>query len=206
MTCAACGAPTKRENAFCAICGFTANGTSAVNQWDRTPEAEAYEDLSHALEEGETLLGACRGRLVGNWKPRFVLNPRAWISPFANVGLTNRRMLLQSIDQGTGAAASSGAVGIPMEQIGGVEAGDAESMGPGETVRLTVHLGSGEQFRLRATGRLASQARELAEVWQSLYGNMSGAVEATVCAGCSRALDRSHRFCPYCGASQESQE
>ncbi len=203
MNCAACGAPLGKGRSHCAICG-AAREQADARPWDKQVEAATFEGLQTTLANGETLLGASRGKLVGNWRPRLSIDPRAWISPYANVGLTNERLLLQAVDQTTGAAVS-GAAGVKLADIRSVTIADADAMEPGRTVRLSVILASGESFRMKVTGRLADGARELAEVWQSLYGTSNASSSGLICTACGRGLDRVYKFCPYCGKEQESE-
>src|SRR5438093_8987374 len=94
MDCAACGAPMGRQRDNCLICGSSSVAVSGQS-WDRRVEAACYEDLGSALEPDESLMGATRGRVMGGWRMRAVLNPRVMMSPFANIGLTSNRVVIQ---------------------------------------------------------------------------------------------------------------
>ena len=204
MSCTACGAPLTHNRSHCVICGGPRE-TAADREWDRTVEAAAYEDVALALEKEETLMGVTRGRVMGGWRLRAVLNPRVMMTPYANVGLTSNRLIIQPILPSNGRSVKNAAASVPLTDIYSVTAADADPIQPGRTVRLVLLTLNGETLRVRVNGRLASAATELAEVWRSLYGDLSGAATPPPekCPKCERTLDEAHRYCPYCGAAQE---
>ena len=204
MNCAACGAATSKERSHCVVCGL-AQRKDAEREWARTIEAAAYEDVSEALDSDEALLGVTRGRLVGNWRPRGGFNPRAFFTPFVNLGLTGTRLILQPIAQADGRALAGSTVSFHLSSVVSMTRSDADGLQPGRTVRLVIQIATGEMLRLRASGRMAESAESLVEVWQSLYREKSGKEPAAgiPCPGCGRELDRPYKFCPYCGKEQE---
>lgn len=202
MNCTACGAPRTDERAHCAICGRT-DQESDPGRWDRAPEARLYEDLRGALKEGETLLSATRGRIGGSWRSRATFSPFAFMAPYANLGLTADRVIIQQVNPKTGEVVSNSLADVPLTDVATIQSSDADPFEPGHTVRLTVLRGDGESFRIRAVGRLAEAACELAEVWSTLAQSSNGKLAPkSRCAGCSRAIDRPYRYCPFCGAEQ----
>ncbi len=202
MSCAVCGAPMAAGRSHCLICGG-AKAAAADQEFDRTVEAAAFEDVSLALEKDETLMGVTRGRVMGGWRMRNVLNPRALMTPFANIGLTSGRFMIQAVVPATGRAIKNSTASIPLSDLYSVTAADADPVAPGKTVRLVLTLPSGENLRVKVNGRLAGAAREIAEVWGSLYGRPDLKAPDERCARCERSLDKPYRFCPYCGAAQE---
>jgi hypothetical protein len=203
MHCAVCGAPADAARSHCAICGY-AHKPDAEKKWDRAIEAAVFEDLQKALQAEEALLGATRGRITGTWRRRLTLNPQAILSPFVNLGLTGERLILQPIHPATGRAFSDRTADYPLPEVLAMTVSDADVMEPGRTVRLEVHLGHGDSFRLRAGGRLADSAREMATVWQTVSGEAMTLLRPTeiACPHCHRTLDRPYRFCPFCGEKQ----
>jgi len=206
MTCAACGAATARRSAYCAVCGLAQDGKPHTD-WNRTPEALAYEDLSRALADGEALLALTRGRVAGNWRPSRSLNPQSFLSPFANVGLTPNRLLVQQIHQGTGRALGGRPSAFPLSELHSLSVADADPFETGRTLRLVAHLQSGESVRLKVIGRFVHAAREMVEVWHSLCDTapLNQSDPPLACPACRRPLDRLHRYCPYCGARQDQE-
>src|SRR5262245_8231007 len=103
MDCASCGAPLSRHKEFCVICGGPARD-GAGHSRAREAEAAAYEDLSGVLDPEETLMGIARGRVMGGWRIRALMNPRVLMSPYANVALTSDRLIVQPVMPSTGRA------------------------------------------------------------------------------------------------------
>ncbi len=204
MSCAACGAPLAQNRSHCLICGGPRE-TSSDLEWDRTVEAAAYEDAVEALEKNETLMGVTRGRVMGGWRLRAVLNPRVMMTPYANIGLTSNRLIIQPVLPSNGRAVKNALASVALADIYSLTAADADPIKPGRTVRLVLLTLTGETLRVRVNGRLATAATELAGVWRSLYGDLRTmqAPPPEKCAKCERTLDQAHRFCPYCGAAQE---
>ncbi len=204
MSCAACGAGAAKDREFCPICGL-AQHKGAPRTWNRDIEAAAYEDLKALLETDEALLGVSRGRLVGSWRPRTGLNPRAHFTPFVNLGLTGSRLIVQPISQSDGRAISGSAASYPLSAVIAMTRSDADVLEPGRTIRLQIQVATGESMRIKISGRMAESASEIVEVWQSLYKDRAGAdaPPGIPCPGCGRDLDRPYRFCPFCGKEQE---
>lgn len=202
MNCAACGAPRNSEQQHCVVCGRT-DADAPSERWDRAPEAQLFENLRGMLKENESLLSATRGRIGGSWRNRVSFSPFAFMAPYANVGLTADRILIQQVHPKTGEAVSNAAGDVPISAVASVQASDADPFEPGHTVRLTVLRNDGESFRIRAVGRLADAASEFAEVWNTLAAPPNGKHKPVItCAGCSRSLDKEYRYCPFCGADR----
>lgn len=204
MQCAQCGAPRDRNRTYCGICGREEGGDHKP-VWNRDVEAQSFVDLEKALAEDEALLGVTRGKAAGNWRGRWTMTPQALLSPYVNVGLTADRILIQPIQAGTGRALTERVSSIPLAEVCAMETTDTDLVDPGRTVRLVIQLASGDTLRVRASGRLADAAREIAGVYRSLAGPVAapgGANEAT-CAQCQRQIDRNARFCPFCGHARE---
>lgn len=200
MTCAVCGAPGDRGRTHCAVCGYARSPEGASKKWDRAPESDAYEDLSHALDTDECLLGVTRGRIAGTWRRPLSFQPQALLSPYVNLGISADKLLLQPIHGSSGRALSDKATHIPLSDVASLTITDADPLEAGRTARLVIQVQSGENLRLRAPGRFAQSAKQLAEVWKSLTNGVQvKPVAETRCEHCGRGLDRPYRFCPYCG-------
>jgi RNA polymerase subunit RPABC4/transcription elongation factor Spt4 len=200
MSCRMCDAPIIRALSHCPVCGH-AYQAHAAKRWDRTVEADLFEDLQKAIPSEEPLLAATRGKVVGGWRGGFSLNPKAFFSPYVNLGLSDQRLLLQRIHPSTGRAFSETPSASPLTEVRSLSCADADAIEPGRTVRLTVEWVSGELLRLRAVGRFAQGAREMEEVWKSLVGNMAPkeAPWRFTCPHCHRSMEQAYRFCPFCG-------
>jgi hypothetical protein len=203
MNCAVCSASAESGAAHCHICGH-AFDSRTTRRWDRTPEAHAFEDLQSALEDDEALLASTRGRVAGTWRRKISLNPQMMLSPYANLGLTGRRLLLQQVNASTGRSSAGAVSAVPLDEVSGMSVTDADPMEEGRTSRLVVTLNNGETFRVRASGRHAASAKEIVEVWSSMGGNVR--VEAGPrCESCGSSHERAYRYCPFCGTKQEDE-
>jgi hypothetical protein len=202
MNCAACGAPVPTEQSHCRICG-SVQGDGSAEKWDRAPEAVLYESLQNLVKEDESLLSATRGRIGGSWRSRSNFSPFAFLAPYANIGLTGDRLLIQQVHPRTGEAIEHSGGDLPLSSVASIQASDADPFSPGRTARLIVVRNDGESFRVRAVGRLAEAAHELAEVWQSLSEATNGSKAPVLkCERCGRETGRAYRYCPFCGAEQ----
>lgn len=202
MNCAACGAPHCQDRDHCPVCGRT-DEKNGPSRWDRAPEALLYENLQTMLKDGETLLSATRGRIGGSWRSRANFSPFAFMAPYANVGLTGTRVLVQQVHPRTGEVVDNSGADVPLTEVAAIQASDADPFEPGHTVRLTIVRNDGESFRIRAVGRLAEAATGLAGVWETISNGTNGTrAPQFKCATCGRSLDRAYRFCPFCGTEQ----
>jgi hypothetical protein len=201
MTCAVCGAPGDRARNHCAVCGAIdpREPQESTKRWDRGPEADAWEDMTHALDEG-ALLGVTRGRIAGTWRRPLSFQPQALLSPYVNLGISEEKLILQPIHSSSGRALSDKGTAIPLSDVVSMTITDADPLESGRIARLVIQVPSGESLRLRAPGRFAESAKQVVEVWKSLTDGKRGEspVEAR-CIHCGRGLDKPHRFCPYCG-------
>src|SRR5580692_9510549 len=78
---------------------------AAENKARRRAESAAIvEGLQTVLDGDEQLLGFTRGRLAGGLKGKLTIGPEAFFVPYVNVGLTERRVILQHIHPENGAA------------------------------------------------------------------------------------------------------
>jgi hypothetical protein len=206
MTCSVCGASGSPGRSHCLICGHaTKPGTEPT--WDRAPEAYAYEGLRRALEPDETLLGATRGRITGNWRERLTLTPMSLATQYANLGLSGARVLLQPIGPARGEAVGKALASFPIDEIARMAVQDADPLEPQRAVRLIVTLCSGGTLRLKAAGRLAECARDLAAVFDALTAGRTPpeAAPMTACRNCGRRVDGPYSFCPFCGAAADNE-
>jgi len=182
------------------VCGYAHFPDEAPKKWDRAPEADAYEDLSHALDPNESLLGVTRGRVAGTWRRPLSLQPQALLSPYVNLGITAEKLVLQPVHATSGRALSDKGSSIPLTDVVAMTVTDADPLVAGRTARLVIQVQSGESLRLRAPGRFAESAQQLVEVWRSLTdGQRADSAAEIRCEHCGRGLDRPTRFCPYGG-------
>lgn len=201
MTCSVCGATGDPARSHCAVCGH-AYGPDTQPQWDRAPEARAFVELQRALKPDETLLAATRGRITGNWHERLSLGPTGLGAPYANLGLSETRLLIQQIGARRGDASAKEPVSFPLDQIRKMAAQGSDTLEPLGAVRLVVTLQSGASLRLRAAGRLARHAQDLAEVFDALTASSRiphQEAPPVLCEHCGKRLDGQYAFCPFCG-------
>jgi hypothetical protein len=170
---------------------------------ERAEQAQIVEGLYQTLEPGESLLAFARGRIAGGWRGKLNVGLEAFFAPFVNIGLTERRFILQHIHPESGRPSEILPHVFPLSEIVGVSFSDIETFGSDPAGRLTLRLPSDQHVRLRLLGRANFEsAQALAEVFRSLTETQAKAPASptqTLCSNCAQALDRPSKFCPYCG-------
>ncbi len=168
----------------------------------RAEQAAIVEGLRTALDEDEQLLAFARGRLAGGWRGKLLVGPEAFFAPYVNIGLTERRLVLQHIHPENGRPSEILPHFFPLAEIAALVFTDIETFGAEPACRLILRLNGEQHFRLRLDGATNFEnARAMAEVFQSLTSARRSATRPTqsVCATCGHVLDQPFKFCPYCG-------
>ena len=200
MQCKICGASQPKLDKPCKLCGYTATA-SPEQQWDRSAEASAINNLREALLPGETLLGLTRGRLGGDWRRTVPIAQRPYAAPYVNMGITEGRLMIQTIHNGTAEPLAFQGNGIPLSDIASMTISTTELEGPEHCARLSATLAVGSSFRLKAFGRLANGAADVVQIWRSLANTSEAEPEIRMCPICAKPLDGEYKHCPYCGSS-----
>jgi hypothetical protein len=183
------------------ICGCS--GDPAGCRWDRRPEAQAVEQLSKHLQAGEALLAATRGKVRGQIGSSIAQVALSMAAPWANVGLTGDRVLVQFVKPSTGQPISDTVFSVSLPDIHHIRITDADPLRPGQTHRLAFTTGANNVMTLRATGRQGEAAAKLVKVWQAVSGWQEEAdLTAHCCMSCGKPVEASVKFCPYCGAQK----
>ena len=180
-----------------------AEKTEAQTRLHRAKQAAIVAGLQTALESDEQLLGFGRGKISGGWRGKFAIGLEAFFAPDVNVGLTERRFLLQHIHATSGTPSDIEPHGFPLEQIAAITFSEIETFGGEPAGRLVLRLQDEQHFRVRLSGALnCEDAAAIAEVFRSLTGarRKSGlSPTQSVCPNCKHILDQPAKFCPYCG-------
>jgi hypothetical protein len=172
----------------------------------RADEAAIVAGLKQALDADEQLLGFARGRLAGGIRGKLSLGPEAFFAPFVNIGLTERRLVIQHINVETGRPGEILPHFYALGDIAALTFSDIETFGGETAARLTMRLRNDQhtRLRLRGQGNLES-AQAIVEVFRSLTSAHRPTTTPTqrVCATCQHILDQPFKFCPYCGQQQD---
>lgn len=172
----------------------------------RAETAAIVAGLKQALAADEQLLGFARGRLAGGIRGKLSLGPEAFFAPFVNIGLTERRLVIQHINAETGRPGEILPHFYALGDIAAMAFSDIETFGGESAARLTVRLRNDQHTRLRLRGQgNFESAQAIVEVFRSLTSAKRSATTPTqrVCATCQHILDQPFKFCPYCGQLQD---
>lgn len=168
----------------------------------RAEVASIVAGLQTILEGDEQLLAFARGRLAGGWRGKLSVGPEAFFAPYVNIGLTERRFILQHIHPENGRPSEILPHFFPLSDIAALTFTDIETFGNAPACRLILRQNNEQHFRLRLEGAVNFEnAKQMAEVFQSLTSARRTAARPTqsVCAHCGHVLDQPSKFCPYCG-------
>ncbi len=172
----------------------------------RVEQAQIVGGLQGALEQGEQLLAFSRGRIAGGWRGKMNVGPEAFFAPVVNIGLTERRLILQHIHPENGKPSEIQPHYFALEDVAALSFADIETFGGEPAARLIVRQGTSLFIRLRLLGATNfDSGKALAEVFGTLVSALrtpSASPTQRVCPQCARLLDQLSRFCPYCGAAQ----
>ena len=172
----------------------------------RAEAATIVAGLKQALTPDEQLLGFARGRLAGGIRGKLSLGPEAFFAPFVNIGLTERRLVIQHINAETGRPGEILPHFYALGDIASLTFSDIETFGGESAARLTLRLRNEQHTRLRLRGQSNLEgAQAIVEVFRSLTAAQRPATTPTqrVCPTCQHILDQPFKFCPYCGQQQD---
>lgn len=171
----------------------------------RAEEAAIVNGLRTVIQPNEQLLGFARGVISGGIKGKLNIGPEAFFAPFINIGLTERRVVLQHLHGETGRPSEILPHFFPLADLQSIHFSDIETYGGEPACRLVLRLNNEQHFRIRLKGESNfANARALALVFQSLTSVRRTAPSPTqrICAACRHILDHPSKFCPYCGVGQ----
>ena len=172
----------------------------------RAEEATIVAGLKQAIDADEQLLGFTRGRVAGGIRGKMSLGPEAFFAPFVNIGLTERRIVVQHINSETGRPGEILPHFYALGDIAALTFSDIETFGADAAARLTLRLRNDQHTRLRLRGLgNFENAKAIVEVFQSLMSAQRSVTTPTqrVCGTCRHILDQPFKFCPYCGQLQD---
>ncbi len=172
----------------------------------RAEAAMIVAGLKQAIDTDEQLLGFARGRLAGGIRGKLSLGPEAFFAPFVNIGLTERRLVIQHINAETGRPGEILPHFYALGDIAALGFSDIETFGGESAARLTVRLRNEQHMRLRLRGQSnLESAQAIVEVFRSLTSAQRPMTTPTqrVCATCQHIMDQPFKFCPYCGQQQD---
>lgn len=171
----------------------------------RAEQAAVITGLQQIIEGDEQLLGFVRGRIAGGWRGKLNVGPEAFFAPIVNVGLTERRIILQHVHPETGKPSEILPHSFPVTEMAGLLFTDIETFGAEQAGRLIIRLNNEQHFRIRLQGVAnVESAKTMTEVFQSLTtARRKSATTPTqsVCPHCAHILDQVSKFCPYCGGT-----
>lgn len=179
---------------------------AAVKTRRRAEQASIVEGLNTVLESGEHLLAFARGRIAGGWRGKLNVGLEAFFAPFVNVGLSDRRFILQHIHPESGKPSEITPHFFPFGDIASLAAADLEAFAAEPSCRLILRLNNDLYFRVRLDGKENYEdGMALAEVFKSLTKAQAKSTTTPVqrvCPSCAQILDQPAKFCPYCGQKQ----
>ena len=194
----------------------TSNGKSRA-QADKDADARTKRRAAHAqivaglqsiLEADEQLLGFTRGLIAGGLRGKLTVGFEALFAPCVNIGLTERRVVLQHVQPESGKPNEILPHSFPLSELQSIAFSDIETFGAEPAGRLNLRLFNDQHFRLRfREAEFVENARLIAEVFSSLTASRPKARTSptqSVCPHCDQILDRVSRFCPYCGQVLDS--
>ncbi len=174
----------------------------------RAEQATIVSGLKTVLESDEQLLGFARGRIAGGFRGKLNIGPEAFFAPIVNIGLTERRLVLQHIHPENGRPSEILPHFFTLADIASLTFSDVETYGGEPACRLVVHMTNELYCRLRLRGQTNFEsAQSIATVFTSLTGPRRSTTTPTqrICSQCTRMLDQPYKFCPYCGQQQPAE-
>jgi hypothetical protein len=176
----------------------------------RATQAQVVAGLQTMLESDEQLLGFSRGLIAGGLRGKLTVGFEALFAPYVNIGLTERRIVLQHIHQESGKPSEILPHSFPLSEIASIAFSDIETFGAEPAGRLTLRLYNDQHFRLRVKSEEnAESARNIADVFATLTATRPKARTSptqSLCPHCDHVLDRVSKFCPYCGQQLETEQ
>ena len=169
----------------------------------RALQAQIVTGLQTLLEADEQLLGFTRGLIAGGLRGKLTVGFEALFAPYVNIGLTERRVVLQHVQPESGRPNEILPHSFPLGELNSIVFSDIETFGEEPAGRLNLRLFNEQRFRLRFTGaENVANAKTIADVFLSLTSTRPKARTSptqSVCPHCDQILDRVSKFCPYCG-------
>ena len=176
----------------------------------RAEQAQIVSGLQELLEADEQLLGFTRGLIAGGLRGKLTVGFEALFAPYVNIGLTERRIVLQHVQPESGKPNDILPHSFPLSELQSVSFSDIETFGGEPAGRLNLRLFNDQHFRLRFQGIAnVENAQSISEVFGSLTSTRQKARTSptqSLCPHCDQVLDRVSRFCPYCGNTLESMD
>lgn len=169
----------------------------------RAAQAQVVAGLQSLLEADEQLLGFTRGLIAGGLRGKLTVGFEALFAPYVNIGLTERRIILQHVQPESGKPNEILPHSFPLSELQSVVFNDIETFGGEPAGRLALRLFNDQHFRLRFSGAdPVADAQTIASVFSSLTSarpKSRTTPTQSVCPNCDQVLDRASKFCPYCG-------
>lgn len=170
---------------------------------ERAEQAQIVNGLQSMLEGSEQLLGFTRGVIAGGLKGKLSVGVEALFAPAVNVGLTDRRVLLQHIHLETGKPSEILPHTFSLGDVSSVEFTDIETFGKAPAARLLIRRVNDQNFRIRLSGlKAVENAQTITEVFSSIIAQnpaLRNSSSQNACSQCKHVLDTLSKFCPYCG-------
>ncbi len=171
---------------------------------ERAEQAQIVTGLQSMLEGSEQLLGFTRGVIAGGLKGKLSVGVEALFAPAVNVGLTDRRVLLQHIHAETGKPSEILPHDFTVGEVASIQFTDIETFGKAPAARLLIRMQNDQNFRIRLSGAAAVlNAQTITEVFSSIIA-LNPAYRKSAnqdkCSQCKHILDTLSKFCPYCGS------
>jgi hypothetical protein len=185
----------------------TAKDTEARTK-RRAEQAQIVAGLQAILEADEQLLGFTRGLIAGGLRGKLTVGFEALFAPYVNIGLTERRVVLQHVQPESGKPNEILPHSFPLSEMHSIAFSDIETFGGEPAGRLNLRLFNDQHFRLRFRGaEYVENAKTVADVFSSLTASRPKprtSPTQSLCPHCDQILDRVSRFCPYCGQSLDT--
>ena len=175
---------------------------------DKADQATIVEGLQKILEPNEQLLAFTRGRIAGGWRGKLNIGPEAFFAPIVNLGLTERRVIMQHIHAAQGSPSNLAPHLFSLSQMQSIDFTDVETFSEDRACRIILKLNREQHFRIRVSGiSNVESARNLAEVFNTISKNHSpfpNRPSQYSCPHCQNLLETVGKFCPFCGGKLET--
>ena len=170
----------------------------------REVQAQIVTSLQSLLEGDEQILAFTRGTIAGGLKGKLSVGIEAIFAPVVNVGLTDRRVILQHIHPNAGTPSQILPHMYSYGEVAAIQFTDIETFGKAPAARIVIHLHNDQYFRVRVAGTgPVKGAKTLTKVFASIISKnpvFTQSAPMRRCLECEHPLDSLSKFCPYCGA------
>ena len=183
-----------------------ADSAAADKKAAKAETAAIVKGITSLLNPDEQLLGYARASIAGGIKGKLTIGPEAMVAPLVNIGLTDKRLILQHVNSESKQLSRIAPHSFPLTEIRTIEFSDLAIHGHQDTARLIITLVDEQHIRLRSTGKPNFGALlALTSVYNALTGSSRhGGGASLKCSACEHVLDTTCRFCPFCGAEQST--